>query len=65
MILAYRIQELNLTDRMLAATLRAAGDAGYDADDWVLLAEIERLEGRLMTSLEKLGYRVTVERRAA
>jgi hypothetical protein len=63
MILASRIP--NLTDQMLAATLRAGDDLSRAAADWMLLAEVEHLERRLQVCLDRLGYRVVVERRAA
>jgi hypothetical protein len=62
MIIASRIPEL--TDRMLAATLRAA-EASSAGADWMTLAEIEHLERRLQERLAPLGYRIVVERRAA
>ena len=62
MIIASRIPEL--TDRMLAATLRAA-EASSASTDWMALAEIQYLEQRLQKRLEPLGYQLVVERRAA
>jgi hypothetical protein len=62
MIIASRIPEL--TDRMLAATLRAA-EASSAPTDWMVLAEIQYLERRLQERLEPLGYHLVVERRAA
>jgi hypothetical protein len=62
MIIASRIPEL--TDRVLAATLRATEVSSAGAD-WMALAEIEHLERRLQERLAPLGYRIVVERRAA
>jgi hypothetical protein len=63
MILASRIPDL--TDQMLAATLRAAADPSHGTDRWLLLAEVERLERRLLVCLDRLGYPDMATRRAA
>lgn len=62
MILALKIAEL--TDQLLANTLRAAEASAHNTD-WLTLAQIERLEQQLVRYAEPLGYHVTVERRAA
>ena len=62
MILATRIP--NLTDQMLANTLRAA-EASDRGVDWLTLAEIERLERRLLLLLRRLDSVDEPARRAA
>jgi len=62
MIIASRIADL--TDQMLANTLRAAAAPARDID-WMVLAEIEHLERHLQARLAPLGYGIAVERRAA
>ena len=62
MILTTRIPDL--TDQMRLNTLRAA-EAHARGMDWMTLAEIEHLERRLQERLAPLGYRLTVERKAA
>jgi hypothetical protein len=62
MILASRIPQL--TDQMLANTLRAA-EASSRGADWLTLAEIDRLERRLLTLLRKFHHIDQSERRAA
>jgi hypothetical protein len=52
MILATRIP--HLTDQMLANTLRAA-EASAQEVDWLMLAEIEHLERRLLPLLRRLN----------
>lgn len=62
MILALKIADL--TDQLLANTLRAAERSAADTD-WMTLAELQRLERQLLDCAGSLGYHVTVERRAA
>ena len=62
MILATRIPQL--TDQMLANTLRAA-EAAARGVDWLALAELEALERRTLALLRRLDYRGAEERRAA
>jgi hypothetical protein len=62
MIIASRIPQL--TDQMLANTLRAA-EASARGVDWLTLAEIERLEQRLLVLLRRLDNGDAEERRAA
>jgi len=62
MIPATRIP--NLTDQMLANTLRAA-EASDRRVDWLTLAEIERLERRLLLLLRRLDSVDEPARRAA
>ncbi len=61
MILATRIP--HLTDQLLQNTLRAA-DPSVGAVDWLTLAEIERLEQRLLVLQRRLD-RSAAARRAA
>ncbi len=62
MIVATRIPQL--TEQLLTNTLRAA-EASARAVDWLTLAEIERLEKRLLTLQRQLGHDATAARRAA
>ena len=62
MIVATRIPQL--TDQLLTNTLRAA-DASAGAVDWLTLAELERLEQRLLVLQRQLGHGATAARRAA
>jgi hypothetical protein len=61
MILAHRIPDL--TDQMLAATLRAAADPSHGTERLRLLAEVDHLERRLAVLYAQLG--LMPERRAA
>ena len=63
MILASRIPQL--TDQMLANTIRAAKVQRHGTTRFTLLADVERLERHLQACLEELGYRVRLTRRAA
>ena len=63
MIVASRIPQL--TDQMLANTLRAAEAQRVGTTRFTLLADVERLERNLQACLEDLGYRVTLTRRVA
>jgi hypothetical protein len=62
MFLATRIPQL--TDQMLKNTLRAA-DASARGVDWLTIAEIERLEQRLLTLERRLVGRAATSRQAA
>jgi hypothetical protein len=62
MILATRIP--HLTDQLLLNTLRAT-EASTEGVDWLTLAELERLEQRLLTLARRLEHSDAPLRRAA
>ena len=62
MILATRIPQL--TDQMLKNTLRAA-EASERGVDWLTLAELERLERRLLALQRQLDHGAAAPPRAA